>query len=414
MFLVVRSYVFSLSVGPIGGRGLFSVALVVVALTIGCGRSREGSDSEVPSEATPGEIKPREATAGDASRGETSGREASSVKTAESAVTTEGPKVLDLRDVSADRISAAIAEAAQWPGVEELIVSGEAIDDDVIAPLIEMSSLKRLKTEGTSIGDGTVEGFAEKNLLELLYLLDAGGLTSSGVKSLGRMTRLRNLRVSGDAVTDDSVAPLSGLGDLAALALHETEVGDEGLRSLGELTELRELSLFGTPVTDAGLETIGGMPRLVKLRLRQTGVTGEAAGPLAETSIEDLELAETEFSNAGMATVASMPRLTKLNLWLTRVDDDGVEALRGLERMTSLNLDNLPGVTDRSIDVINTLPNLEFLHLGKTGITPAGLRRLQGLPRLKTLHVTELGVSDEDKAAIRESLPAVSELVDGA
>lgn len=322
--------------------------------------------------------------------------------------------MLDLRDVEPNRIAAAIDEAARWPGVEELIVSGEAIDDDVIAPLIEMASLKRLKTEGTSIGDETVTGFAEQNRLELLYLLDARELTPSGVKSLGQMTRLRNLRVSGPAVTDDSAPPLAGLENLAALALHETEVGDEGLRSLGELTGLRELSLFGTPVTDAGLETIAGLPRLAKLRLRQTGVTGESAGALAETSIEDLELAETEFSNAGMAAVASMPQLTKLNLWLTRVDDEGLEALRGVERMTSLNLDNLPGVTDRSIDVINTLSNLEFLHLGKTGITPAGLRSLQGLPRLKTLHVSELGANEEDKAAIRESLPALIELIDAS
>ena len=50
----------------------------------------------------------------------------------------------------------------------------------------------------------------------------------------------------------------------------------------------------------------------------------------------------------------------------------GFAALPGL---TSLNLDDCPGVTDASMDTVGKLANLEFLHIGATKVTDAGLAK---------------------------------------
>lgn len=384
-----------------------SLLLVCLLVAAGCGSAKQASDRSEEL-ATPA----RDTAAIDNTDADNTdaGRELADA----TAPPSSGPRVIDLRDLSADSLGAAMVEAATQRSVEELILSGEALDDQMLAPLLSLPNLKRLKTEQTAIGDATLTRLAEQNRLELLYLVDAGGLTSEGVGMLGRMTRLRNLRVSGPMVDDRSATVLAKLHELAALSLHETAVSDETLPLIEELVQLRELSLFGTPVTDASLDSIAKLPRLIKLRLRQTAVKGENAEALARMPVVDLELAETEFSNAGMPSVAAMPSLQMLNLWSTKVDDDGVQWLRGKEPLRSLNLDNLPGVTDRSLDVIATLLNLEFLHLGKTAVTPAGLSKLEGLRKLKTLHITRLGASDAEKEALLRSMPSITELVDNS
>ena len=313
--------------------------------------------------------------------------------------------VADLRDVPGTRLPEAVAEAAARAETIEFVLSGPAVDDELLETVLAAPGLRRLRLQNTSVGDATIARLAESNRLELLYLIDAAGLTERGVRSLGTMTRLRNLRISGPAVDDDSVVALATLGNLAALALRHTAVTDAGVEAVAELSGLKELSLFGTPVTDAALPAIARLQKLSKLRLRQTKVTGENAAPLATMPVVELELAETGFSNAGMESVAAMPQLEKLNLWLTRIDDAGLEHLSGKTQLTRLNLDNVSGITDRSLDVIGGLGNLRLLHLGGTGVTEAGLPKLYGLKKLETLFITRLGISDEGVEALKAAMP---------
>jgi hypothetical protein len=100
-----------------------------------------------------------------------------------------------------------------------------------------------------------------------------------------------------------------------------------------------------------------------------------------------------------------MPQLEKLNLWLTQIDDAGLEPLGGKTQLTWLNLDNVSGITNRSLDVIGGLVNLRLLHLGGTGVTEAGLPKLHGLKHLETLFITRLGISDEGVEELKAAMP---------
>lgn len=315
---------------------------------------------------------------------------------------------LDLRDVvDADELVQAIAATVRGGTVSEVLLKGSAVTDDIVKPLIDLPSLRQMRAEQTSLGDSTTVAMAEANQMELLYLTDASELSKSGVTALGQMTKLRNLRVGGKAVDDTSVVALGNLKNLAALGLLDTAVTDEGLKSLVGCTKIKELMLFATPVTDASFATLGSFSALKVLRLRQSAITGQDAAALAKLNVVDLELAETDFGNAGMTAIARMPKLTKVNLWLTKIDNEGVGKLKGMTQLTSLNLDNLPPVNDDSIDTILTLPNLTFLHLGKTTVTPAGLKRLIELQKLETLMATQLNVSNDQAAEIKQAMQSL-------
>ena len=78
--------------------------------------------------------------------------------------------------------------------------------------------------------------------------------------------------------------------------------------------------------------------------------------------------------------------------------------------MTQLNLDNVKGVTDQSLDTIMKMTDLELLHLGGTSVTAQGLPKLYGLKKLKTLFITRLNLQPEDVQAVREAMPWITRL----
>lgn len=272
-------------------------------------------------------------------------------------------QLVDLSNTPPDAIPKAVAAIIALRGVEEVRMKGSHIDDPAVLPVSGIRSLKRLRLTETRITDAVLEKLADRGELQLLHLQKADAITT------------------------------------------------EGLQYVGKITELKDLSLAGRNVDDSIVTAVAGLPKLKKLRLRGTAITGDNFDAIADSPVEDLELAETDFSNTGMPAIARMPRLTKLNLWLTKVTDEGLVSLTDMQQLVSLNLDNMPGITDASIDVILTLPKLTFLHLGKTKVTSAGVKRLSSLRELETLHVTNLGIPDDVLDELKNSLPNLKNLV---
>lgn len=271
--------------------------------------------------------------------------------------------VVDLTKVSADELPKAVAATVLMPNVEEVRFKGSHVGDPSVLPIAGITSLRRLRVTDTSITDTTLEKLGDVGRLQLLHLHNAPSITL------------------------------------------------QGLQQLAKLGEMKELSLSGSNIGDSVVPFLGSLKKLKKLRMRGTAITGEGFSPLGDSNIVDLELAETAFGNSGMPAIASMPALTKLNLWLTKIDDEGLESLRGKTSLTSLNLDNIPEITDQAIDVILTLPDLTFLHLGKTNVSADGVSRLAELQKLETLHVTNLGIPEPVIQKLRSQLPSLQNLV---
>jgi beta-lactamase regulating signal transducer with metallopeptidase domain len=77
--------------------------------------------------------------------------------------------------------------------------------------------------------------------------------------------RLCELSLAGSKITNDGLAGLRGLTDLAALSLENTAIGDDGLKHLAGLKNLRFLDVSGTRVTNDGLYHLQGLSRLETL-----------------------------------------------------------------------------------------------------------------------------------------------------
>ena len=86
------------------------------------------------------------------------------------------------------------------------------------------------------------------------------------------MTKLTDLELHGEKITDKGLANLAGLTQLKRLNLANTDITDAGLKHLENLGSLRDLSLAGTRVDGSGLAAISTLD-LVTLDLDNTHAT---------------------------------------------------------------------------------------------------------------------------------------------
>ena len=133
---------------------------------------------------------------------------------------------------------------------------------------------------------------ADLHRVEVLDLSDCLEVRSSDLAVLGKLPHLRVLhlgrtdypwmRTEPDARHLDGVAPTIGrLTRLEELDLSGSDLTDAGVRSLAGLTRLETLDLSRTHITDAGLKSVADLPRLRELRLDGTQISNEAASALA-------------------------------------------------------------------------------------------------------------------------------------
>jgi internalin A len=99
-------------------------------------------------------------------------------------------------------------------------------------------------------------GLASLSKLEKLRQLDLSGsaITANGLKSLSTLRNLQRLSLWNVKGLDDSAAPyLEALGNLTSLDLSNTAIGDETLARLAKLPGLRRLYVGETKVTPDGV-----------------------------------------------------------------------------------------------------------------------------------------------------------------
>jgi hypothetical protein len=144
--------------------------------------------------------------------------------------------------------------------------------------------------------------------------------------------------------------------------------------------------------------------------------------------LEELQIHNPKMDDAGMASLRGLAKLTLLNLTTSPVGDDGLAVVRTLPRLRSLYL-GATKVTDAGLAHLKDLTQLEVLIFRDTPVTDAGVARLAGLTsvtglnlagtkvtdaclqyltgmsRLTKLNVKRTAVTDQGLANIRKSLP---------
>jgi WD40 repeat protein/Leucine-rich repeat (LRR) protein len=294
-----------------------------------------------------------------------------------------------------------------WKGVTRLDLEGTGVTDSGLeqikgwtqlenislpeattdAGLVHLAGLTNLRHISKYTDLAQVQGFGLahlKNLKQItdLSLLNYRGLTDQGLVGLKDWTQLKRLELP-TQISDVGLEHLAGLTNLESLNVGEMKnLRGPGLTHLRYLTKIKGLSLRGTQVTDDGLAGIKDWKHLESLAL-QASVSD--AGLIHLAGLTNLQY--LYFNNAdnvkgpGLVHLKNHGRLNYLDLRGTGVTDEGLKYLAGLSQIAILNLPTQ--ITDRGLEQLQLLPNLQTVIVKDCQVTSAGIERLKkSLPKL--------------------------------
>ena len=195
--------------------------------------------------------------------------------------------------------------------------------------------------------------------------------------------RFENANVS---ACDDVLARVSRLPGLKVLLLKETQATDEGLKHIGKMSSLEELFIWDArSVTDAGVSHLARLENLKNIHISQSNLTDDSLALLSRLpGIETLSLQQNHFSDKGLLRLAGEDRLKRLHIGL----GDG-------------------RITDAGLAHLERFQKLEILDVQNSEVTVRGLERLKSLPNLKELWLSDQGVSEAAKRALRQAMPGL-------
>jgi len=269
-----------------------------------------------------------------------------------------------------------IASSREWDEVLDLLrqhpsagLSGEGQMTDELLADLRVETLTALGLSGSrQVTDAGIRHLARLPMLQHLDLTGTG-ITDAGLQVLRHLPRLRTLSLAWNRVTPEGITVLAHLDELEHLDLWSSGVGDAALRALAGKRRLRHLAIV---VTDAGLPLLHALP-----------VFKSWQGGDAELSLLGHRSVPNHLTLRGSFT------------------DRGMQHLRGLEGLFSLNVDDARlGITAAALEPLVSLPRLGVLAVdAKDDWMPF----IAALPNLRHLSAQDTSAGDDGFAALSAS-----------
>jgi Leucine-rich repeat (LRR) protein len=306
-------------------------------------------------------------------------------------------------------------------GLEKLqIYNCRTLNGEMATKLSGLKKLTTLALTNSVINDSTVEMIVKSfpDLVEL-DLSSNTNMTNGVVKILSELGKLQRLTLVQNQVNDIGARRLSKLQDLRMLDLRgNMEAGDMALEVVAELPKLTGFKHRSTAVTDSGLEYLSRNQTLDSLLMQDFVITDQSGPHLAKLGkLTQLEVFRCQgFGTEGVLALKGMnltrltlrdlpniddralevfddmPKLRRLYLHeLTSVGDSGLSHLAAIKSLELLDIWTVPQMTDATLDVIATLPNLKDLSIRATGVTDASVDKLLKMQSLQSLTFKENG-----------------------
>ncbi|GLI61492.1 hypothetical protein VaNZ11_003818 [Volvox africanus] len=156
---------------------------------------------------------------------------------------------------------------------------------------------------------------------------------------------------------------------------------DGALGHLTGLTALAEIRLEAcNHITDAGVARLALLPRLEYLDLGGCNrITGRTLSAFAtHGSLQTLLLGNcANFTDSGLKAASTVGSLRVVDVsGCSRLTDVGAMSLGSLRRLVRLSLRSNSKCSDRTVEVLSSLPSLQWLCLSLCGVTDESLRML--------------------------------------
>lgn len=254
----------------------------------------------------------------------------------------------------------------------------DRVTDEWLKRLGDQPDLRNVQLSGTAVTSaGLIHLKHLTNLERLNVCLTA--VSDDGFEHLAAMTKMRRMTICASKITGSGFKHLAGMKQLESINLHSAPASDEGLAAIGKLTSLKRLEIVHTHVTDAGLKHLAGLVNLRQLHVHGPETTATALPFISQLQeLYELDVYDRPASNQTLEQIGKLPKLRMLMLPNGIFDDEGVKHLTKVTTLESVTLDS-PKVTDASIEHLVALKNLRKLHLGRAALTPAGRERLKSL-----------------------------------
>lgn len=355
-------------------------------------------------------------------------------------------------DVRSIRLVGHLKRCESYPAQQRRTRPVDATDLLFLKPLAE---LRQLELANTDIDDDSLAVLSHLKNLETLYLYHPQGRTTdAAMKHIGRLTKLKVLRMSSTQVTDAGLIHLASLENLreiwlprrvtdagllhlrgfrhleylwmtpemtdngvAALHAHPHlrilwlpyTITDAGLAHLRALSKLEELHLSSKHVTDAGLAYIGECNNLKKLYLLDMNISDNGLKHLVPlTMMEVLAVGGSAVTDDGMANISKFRGLKRLSLSGTQISDRGLATIRHLTALEQLSLHSCKNITNEGLRHLRDMVRLETLDLARTGVTSEGMQELSVLSNLRVLELLGTNVSNSAIESLQRELPKLT------
>lgn len=323
------------------------------------------------------------------------------------------PVAVDLAAERGSADEAGLRAALACTGLKSLRVRAAGLSKEQLAGIGSLTSLEELFLQDVPIGDAYLrDTVATLASLRRLTLRNTSGVTSlSTIVSLPKLTHLALIDLP---IASDAIEPLVRAEALVSLDLRMCgRLGGNQLAMLGGMTGLKELKLGGFGIDNQSMSAVASIATLESLTIEDASVDADGLAGLAPiaarlrslglarcsglgddalqaieefTSLRSLMLRDLPVTGEFLQHIAAPKQLETLALNQTFLDDEAFDAVVACKNLKRLELaQNFLG--SESIRNISTLEHLEYLNLAECGLDDASIAPLKNLKNLKTLIV---------------------------
>jgi hypothetical protein len=289
-----------------------------------------------------------------------------------------------------------------------------SVSDEELKAISTMSDLEKLQIDCTRASPAGMRNLARLTRLQDLHLDSAKPISGAHLLALSALPELARLSLSGAGITDETLQGLPPECHLEWLQLTDAAVTGKGLSKVTALSGLTMFYSQRSPIDAAGLEDIAKINSLetltlIRSRLKQLDL--EALRIM--TNLQDIGISDRAFVLNPLPFLNENVRLRRIDLSqgedsLNPILDRDVELLVRHRELRSVELDG-SDISDRTVAILATLPQIEFLGLAHTATTSGSLDLLKGMKSLKCVRLEwlwERGVRPRETKKLTEFFAA--------
>lgn len=220
--------------------------------------------------------------------------------------------------------------------------------------------------------------------------------TDEELKILVGDKSISHVIIYSDLMTDRGMVHIASIPRIESLSLYAPKLSDRGMKEFERMPYLKELTLKCPRVTGRGVVHLLRLPLLRDLEIEGSRFDEESFESFQfAVNLEILSFDGTDIPNDSLSILLELPKLKDLSLENTNLTDLGVQQLGGFE-------------SDAGVVFLRSCETLQHLSLVNSKVTDISLGIAKSLPQLKSLDVRGTRVTKAGVAALQKQRPALS------